>query len=388
MPEWIHERAKHILAKNPDMPKRIAFASATQQSHAVGKTPKGYGTPAGKREAKAKFDKPKKQYVKSPNPGKLKTQRLPGKAKMKWTGEKLVPKKKTSSPMFHGFAEGLEKAAYDPSRLASLQGALKKAHGWKGGKGTPLTDAENAALNQASGKEELGLSRQITSTIRSHAPAIRKAHMAKSASGDIAGIPVGLRAPLVDEAAAMLSGFSEEFGKSAKYLHSQVGKPKLREQRADSPNPKFRVKQSYATGWGPTGGVVRFPQASMIPAFRAPQVKTGGPPSEKKGKEKRSFYFGIPPLDMKGISAKDKSLLKKHLPGKKNYDELDLEDARGEEEKAKMSQATPAARLAASQQVGTNVKKSGQGPSIAQQSKPIGFGKPLPGVSKEPVTGR
>jgi len=58
MPEWIHTRAEHILGKNPSMPKSEAFAIATQQSHALGKSPKGYGTAQGRREAKAKYDTP------------------------------------------------------------------------------------------------------------------------------------------------------------------------------------------------------------------------------------------------------------------------------------------------------------------------------------------
>lgn len=76
MPAWIHSRAQHLLAKNPSMSKSQAFAIATQQSHAAGKTPKGYGTKEGKQEAKAKYDKPKKEYVKTPNPGKLETPKL------------------------------------------------------------------------------------------------------------------------------------------------------------------------------------------------------------------------------------------------------------------------------------------------------------------------
>lgn len=56
MPEWIHSRANHIQAKNPDMPESEAFAIATQQSHALGKSPKGYGTSEGRHEAKAKYD--------------------------------------------------------------------------------------------------------------------------------------------------------------------------------------------------------------------------------------------------------------------------------------------------------------------------------------------
>ena len=76
MPEWMHDRAEHLLAKNPSMSKSQAFAVATQQSHAQGKSPKGYGTKAGKREAKEKFDKPKKEYVVAANPGKLESPKM------------------------------------------------------------------------------------------------------------------------------------------------------------------------------------------------------------------------------------------------------------------------------------------------------------------------
>lgn len=76
MPRWIHSRAEHLLAKNPDMSKSQAFAIATQQSHAAGKTPKGYGTAEGKSVAKEKFDKPKKEYEKTPNPGSLDSPKL------------------------------------------------------------------------------------------------------------------------------------------------------------------------------------------------------------------------------------------------------------------------------------------------------------------------
>lgn len=78
MPAWVHDRAQHLLAKNPSMDKSQAFAIATQQGHSLGKTPKGYGTKAGRREAKGKYDKPKKEYVKTPNPGKLETPKLAG----------------------------------------------------------------------------------------------------------------------------------------------------------------------------------------------------------------------------------------------------------------------------------------------------------------------
>lgn len=75
MPQWMHDRAEHILAKNPSMPKSQAFAIATQQSHALGKSPKGFGTPEGRRTAKAKFDTPRDDK-KTANPGGLKSPRL------------------------------------------------------------------------------------------------------------------------------------------------------------------------------------------------------------------------------------------------------------------------------------------------------------------------
>jgi hypothetical protein len=75
MPEWIHNRAEHLLAKNPNMKKETAFAVATQQSHALGKSPKGYGTAEGKREAKAKYDTPKDDK-KTANPGQLDSPKL------------------------------------------------------------------------------------------------------------------------------------------------------------------------------------------------------------------------------------------------------------------------------------------------------------------------
>ena len=76
MPKWIHGRAEHLLAKNPSMDKSQAFAIATQQSHKMGKSPKGYGTKQGKIEARAKFDKPRKVYERKANPGGLDSPKL------------------------------------------------------------------------------------------------------------------------------------------------------------------------------------------------------------------------------------------------------------------------------------------------------------------------
>lgn len=45
------------------MEDSVAFAVATQQSHKLKKSPKGYGTPEGKSIAKAKYSKPRKSYT-------------------------------------------------------------------------------------------------------------------------------------------------------------------------------------------------------------------------------------------------------------------------------------------------------------------------------------
>lgn len=76
MPQWIHSRAKHLLARNPDMEKSTAFAIATNQAHKLGKTSKGFGTRQAKSRAKDIYDKPKKEYEQKANPENLKTPKL------------------------------------------------------------------------------------------------------------------------------------------------------------------------------------------------------------------------------------------------------------------------------------------------------------------------
>ena len=70
MPAWIHNRAKHLKSKNPDMDESTAHAVATQQAYAAGKAPKKwkgvkFGTAEGRRTAHAKHTKPLKEYRKT-----------------------------------------------------------------------------------------------------------------------------------------------------------------------------------------------------------------------------------------------------------------------------------------------------------------------------------
>lgn len=61
------------MEKNPSMPESEAFAIATQQSHATGHSPKGYGTAEGRHEAKAKYTTPKDDVQTADPEGKTKS---------------------------------------------------------------------------------------------------------------------------------------------------------------------------------------------------------------------------------------------------------------------------------------------------------------------------
>lgn len=63
--KWIHDRAHRIMEDSPDTDKSVAYATATQQAHKVGKSPKGFRTSEGVREAKQKYTLPKKEYQKT-----------------------------------------------------------------------------------------------------------------------------------------------------------------------------------------------------------------------------------------------------------------------------------------------------------------------------------
>lgn len=82
----MHDRAEHILAKNPSMPKSEAFAIATQQMHSLGKSPKGYGTQEGRATAKAKFDTPKDDK-KTANPGNLESAKMASGLTVEYDGD-------------------------------------------------------------------------------------------------------------------------------------------------------------------------------------------------------------------------------------------------------------------------------------------------------------
>jgi hypothetical protein len=100
MPQWIHDRARHIQAKNPGMDEGKAFAIATQQAHSVGKSPKGYGTSEGRREARSKYDTPSDDK-KTADPGGI------GK-------EAFSRDVRLLAPLLDGFSNEMKKLAAGP----------------------------------------------------------------------------------------------------------------------------------------------------------------------------------------------------------------------------------------------------------------------------------
>ena len=56
--KWIHNRAHRIMADG-ETPKGTAYAVATQQAHATGKSPKAFKTPGGVVTARKKYDDPR-----------------------------------------------------------------------------------------------------------------------------------------------------------------------------------------------------------------------------------------------------------------------------------------------------------------------------------------
>lgn len=277
MPQWIHNRAEHILAKNPSMPKSKAFAIATQQSHAVGKSPKSYGTAQGRHVAKAKYPTPKDDK-KTANPGHL-----------------------------------------ESSKMASFLDEFSK-----------ISEINQMRLHPKSPK-----------------------------------IP--------------------------------ISKP---------PNDAFKIKRAFGTS--EFSGVMSFgsfPQASMIPPWRQPNLqKQSGPPGDSKlestddgvvldgrahlkknaalsyrqqelrsgtrvpsDAEEFQFVHGVPFT---------KELYAKHYPEHVPKGWL----------KKNANVSSPSNQLAKSHAAGRQPRLNAPGPSIAQQSKPRGFGSPMPGLTKQSLS--
>lgn len=250
MPAWIHERAKHILAKNPKMDKSQAFAIATQQSHAKGNTPKGYGTSEGKVVAKAKYDKPKKEYKATANPKGLKTPKLSDKPKTKWVKGKLV------------------KTALLATSPVDVEGVSKEDRDKE-----ILRQSIIAELDAANVYEQMA-AKALSPKLRSVLLDVAKEE--KTHVGEFQAL---LNAADPEHAREVQEGAKEV--KEAEYTLAGCAKTAARIGISRLQKNAFATSQySGPLGYG------GFKQTSYIPPFNAPPLKTAGPPPPK---EKRAY---------------------------------------------------------------------------------------------------
>lgn len=310
MPAWIHERAKHILAKNPDMDTSQAFAIATQQGHKLGKTPKGYGTSAGRADAKAKYTGKKADYKKTPNPGKLDTPKLA-------LDEKYV--KALDTP------DAADGTAWDPE-----EERYARSH--------PLQLGVKQSM--------LGLPR-IPGAPKLVDPVLSRSSMA--------AVPSGLPSSKVLQQARSVRETSLSRPKP-----DLPGLPKIGFQVSEFAGPMENVRLQYRS---PNG----MPRSTSLPQqrFEVPtSVEDDYPAMLVSGNKTASLSHAA----HFAVDAVGRWQLKK------------MNEDKGTEKKA--SPTTPAGRLTQARQVGAPKTTAPPGPSISQISKPIGFGRPLPGTTK------
>ncbi len=347
MPKWIHDRAEHLLAKNPSMSESTAWAVATQQSHALGKSPKGYGTTKGKREAKAKYETPKDDTKKA-NPGGLDSPKLASFFSELTAIEKsavsLADLKSGLSRAGAAVSQGVSRVTGIGSSAAKSVGpAVKHPLVGKSFTGMPAKlmsepqiqsalRAADVASAARKAQDYTGLPQHVKDAILS-SPLMRQGKqlgMTPEYAAALAGMsatpgesfggavyrtvlnPAGLsqassgvgrigrsaaraaKQQVMDAATKAASAlWAESFfdelckiaGVNNPYLHDQIGRPKVRKQEATPPDDKFKVKQ----GMFPTQLLSEKPASNLLKSQKT------GTPDDKSMQEYKPLSFPKPP---------------------------------------------------------------------------------------------
>lgn len=376
----------------------MAFGLATQQSHALGKTPKGYGTAEGRKKAKKKYDEPGK-LKKTPNPGNLKSEKLafvdalpaltglasgygPGRSVAEETAAAIAPEGRV-----HRSANIARNAAVIGAPLGGLAAmALSKKYDLPGRIGNFVARKFPAGLiaEPAVEKELVNLGVPGVAAI-----------VGSLGGGALTGGAVGglqrLRGPVHQTRKGPDDeGYNAKMGsilvRLTKTAREQAGE-KEDAETGDENEPQITkaaddggVNGGFSTNQ--YSGVMNPPPMvykSGIPPFQDPPVKTSGSgaPSEKS-----AGVLG----EVEGQAAR-KPGLKIQLPGAlvgladdayilaRNYQRM-----HGEKEAA--AGFTPQSQLNSSKAVGAPKLSTPPGPSIAQIAKPPGYGRPISGAAK------
>ena len=412
MPKWMHNRAEHILAKNPSMPKGEALAIATQQSHALGKSPKGYGTAEGKREARAKYTTPKDDR-KQANPGHLESAKMAEAFFDELTkiglAERLARLALTDIP---GTPRLMMKQR-SPEELAAIQHGV--TNGWN--KAVAPIKAKADALAQR-------VPTDIGKNVATHAmhslidnpeaigamalpiPGVTEGYIfgkkgLEKLIDRVAPLPEHLRDPATfttqQPAAPPMAANDVEpalakaaFMSSGKYLLDQVGKPKVRVESAEPPDPSLRVKQ----GMFPGGTIPSAPAKSIQGTLSksqnigAPKPKVGGIPNSA-GHPASTASIKAAAIRMAKFAFSESGFgptggvfrpQYASFQGRKEIPSPVVLDPHINKQAA--IPLTPKGRLSSAMKKGHPKMTGFAGPSQADISKPVGYGEALPGSTK------
>lgn len=394
MPEWIHNRAEHLLSKNPNMNKSMAFAVATQQSHALGKSPKGYGTAEGRSKAKAKFDTPEDDEKRA---GVIPDARLV----VEGTHEGVAAAGRILAKIQQLGSGGHSFSIVSPDDVNEEGGG--NLGGWDGDGNTHLVSARVETLDgkqsksiMEGGKEKVGgvvlallktagllsMARGIPGAAKGVALGTNELNMHRN---EVAGLGV-LAVPGLDtmqsRLRARLAGDKTEHGAEKRRLLGEgahaaldVGGLGLLAAPAVAHLKHAFANSAYAGQPAQNGPGMR--GRSQIPPFVAPALDRKLAGVGVGSSMTASQYSG--PLSF-GRFKMESQIPAFTSPG------MSKEESGGAKTAGSMNTATdamsPAGKLNVTQRVGAPRTQGISGPSIADIAKPKGFGTPISGAKK------
>lgn len=408
MPKWIHDRADHILSKNPDMPKSMAFGIATKQSKAMKKVGSdldtiglaglaglsasvlGSGLNAAlvRSYRKGLKEDSKKHVGKLREISKFKIRELPFSDYSFDIVKQVVnvPKKPSSSMLAHEIGHG----NYGKTRVGRvLQSApsiilSNVVHGTAGLAGLgaglvndPTTDAATATVGAGA------VGAQLVNEAAASRDAMKQLKAVGSSPEDLAKS----RKLLLKAYGTYLSRALATVGSGASlYALGRVLSPNTRKREE-----KVKEGMSFKPGgWTAQAGFT--PAGMKTPTQRLKKSMKVGKFDSSKGLKPLEVKISSAFLSM--LSTEDETkeaFATSRFSGPLNPERLKHRSGAPPFTAPPLKMAGPPSEkraFATIRSIPTTVGKVGKpgttppGPSIAQIAKPVGFGKPMPGTTK------